>query len=65
MLKAYDAPDSASAEIAHSIHVLTVENGAISTLTLFAKPLAHSLFPVFDLPDIIPAAADDLPNSGF
>ncbi|WP_407174745.1 sigma-70 family RNA polymerase sigma factor [Bradyrhizobium sp. STM 3562] len=62
---AYSRASSDAPWTAHSIHVLTIENGTISTLTLFAKPLAQSLFPVFDLPDIIPATADDLPNSGF
>ena len=36
--------------VAHSIHVLTLENDLISTLTLFAKPAAPSLFPIFGLP---------------
>lgn len=36
--------------VAHSIHVLTLENDLISTLTLFAKPTAPSLFPTFGLP---------------
>jgi RNA polymerase sigma-70 factor, ECF subfamily len=36
--------------VAHSIHVLSLENDLISTLTLFAKPTAPSLFPAFGLP---------------
>jgi RNA polymerase sigma-70 factor, ECF subfamily len=45
---------------AHSIHVLALENGEISTLTLFVKPDAPRLFRAFDLPLILPAdrAAD-------
>ncbi len=59
---AYSRASSETPWTAHSIHVLTVENGAISTLTLFAKPLAQSLFSVFDLPHIIPIVTDDFPN---
>jgi RNA polymerase sigma-70 factor, ECF subfamily len=59
---AYSRASSDAPWTAHSIHVLTVHDGAVSALTLFVKPLAPSLFPVFDLPKIIPIAADD-PNS--
>jgi RNA polymerase sigma-70 factor, ECF subfamily len=56
---AYSRANSDAPWTAHSIHVLTVDSDAISTLTLFVKPLAPSLFRVFNLPEIIPAATDD------
>jgi hypothetical protein len=36
--------------MAHSLHVLALENGMISKLTLFAKPTGPALFPNFGLP---------------
>jgi RNA polymerase sigma-70 factor (ECF subfamily) len=41
---------------AHSIHVLTLERDAISTLTLFVKPDGPRLFPAFGLPLTLPDA---------
>ena len=38
---------------AHSIHVLTLEDRAISRVTLFAKPDGPRLFPAFGLPLIL------------
>jgi RNA polymerase sigma-70 factor (ECF subfamily) len=38
---------------AHSLHVLTLEQHTISTLTLFAKPEGPRLFPAFGLPLIL------------
>lgn len=38
---------------AHSIHVLTLEDSAISRVTLFAKPDGPRLFPAFGLPLIL------------
>jgi RNA polymerase sigma-70 factor (ECF subfamily) len=35
---------------AHSIHVISLEQDTISTLTLFAKPAGPSLFHAFGLP---------------
>jgi RNA polymerase sigma-70 factor, ECF subfamily len=34
----------------HSIHVLTLADGAISTLTLFVKPMSPRLVQAFGLP---------------
>src|SRR5262245_21743924 len=42
---------------AHSIHVLSLEQDTISTLTLFAKPASPRLFDAFGLPLILPDAA--------
>jgi RNA polymerase sigma-70 factor (ECF subfamily) len=41
---------------AHSIHVLTLERDAISTLTLFYKPTGPRLLDAFGLPLALPAA---------
>jgi RNA polymerase sigma-70 factor, ECF subfamily len=41
---------------AHSIHVLTLERNAISTLTLFVKPDGPRLFHAFGLPLTLPDA---------
>jgi RNA polymerase sigma-70 factor (ECF subfamily) len=41
---------------AHSIHVLTLERNAISTLTLFVKPDGPRLFPAFGLSLTLPDA---------
>ena len=41
---------------AHSIHVLTLERDAISTLTLFVKPDGPRLFHAFGLPLTLPDA---------
>jgi len=40
---------------AHSIHVLTVENDMISTLTLFVPPTGPRLFDAFGLPLTLPS----------
>jgi RNA polymerase sigma-70 factor, ECF subfamily len=37
---------------AHAIHVLTIEDRAISALTAFQPPAGPNLFPVFGLPEI-------------
>ena len=50
---AFAAYSRASADepwTAHSIHVLTLERDAISTLTLFVKPDGPRLFHAFGLP---------------
>lgn len=39
---------------AHSLHLLTLEQEAISSLTLFVKPVVPDLFRVFGLPLILP-----------
>ena len=39
---------------AHSIHVLSLDQDAISSLTLFAKPTGPQLFDAFGLPLILP-----------
>jgi RNA polymerase sigma-70 factor, ECF subfamily len=50
--------DGADAPLtAHSIHVLTLENDSIATLTLFVPPTGPSLFPAFGLPLSLPDAA--------
>jgi RNA polymerase sigma-70 factor (ECF subfamily) len=41
---------------AHSIHVLALERDAISTLTLFYKPIGPRLLDAFGLPLTLPAA---------
>jgi len=41
---------------AHSIHVLTLERNAISTLTLFVKPDSPRLFHAFGFPLTLPDA---------
>jgi RNA polymerase sigma-70 factor (ECF subfamily) len=46
---------------AHSIHVLTLEDDAISTLTTFVPPDGPRLFHAFGLPLILPDAAGALP----
>jgi RNA polymerase sigma-70 factor (ECF subfamily) len=51
---AYSRASSDAPWTAHSIHVLAIEDCAISSLTLFAKPLALTLFPIFNLPDRVP-----------
>jgi RNA polymerase sigma-70 factor (ECF subfamily) len=56
---AFAAYSRASADepwTAHSIHVLTLEHDAISTLTLFVKPDGPRLFHAFGLPLTLPDA---------
>jgi RNA polymerase sigma-70 factor, ECF subfamily len=47
---------SGAAWTAHSIHVLTFEDGAISALTAFVPPTGPSLFKPFGLPLVLPDA---------
>jgi RNA polymerase sigma-70 factor (ECF subfamily) len=42
---------------AHSLHVLSLEQDTISTLTLFAKPTGPELFRAFALPLVLPESA--------
>lgn len=42
---------------AHAIHVLTIRDHFISTLTAFQPPTGPNLFPAFGLPIIIPETA--------
>lgn len=50
----YEHSDSDHEWHAHSIHVLTLEHGAIATMTLFLEP---QLFGAFGLPPILPRAS--------
>jgi RNA polymerase sigma-70 factor, ECF subfamily len=43
---------------AHSIHLLSLEQDAISRLTLFFKPVGQQLFEPFGLPLLLPDGAD-------
>lgn len=43
--------------VAHSIHVLTLDQSAISAVTIFLPPSGPQLFPAFGLPQILDAAA--------
>jgi RNA polymerase sigma-70 factor (ECF subfamily) len=52
---AYSLKGDESEWSAHSIHVLALENAAISRLTLFVKPDAPRLFHAFGLPLVLPA----------
>jgi RNA polymerase sigma-70 factor (ECF subfamily) len=54
---AYSRSDSGTLWTAHSIHVLALDGGAISTLTLFVKPDAPRLFQQFGLPLVLPDAS--------
>jgi RNA polymerase sigma-70 factor, ECF subfamily len=47
---AYSRAHADEAWAAHSIHVLTLEHGLISRVTLFAKPDGPRLFPAFGFP---------------
>jgi RNA polymerase sigma-70 factor, ECF subfamily len=47
----YERSDAAGPWAAHSIHVLTLEDDAISTMTLFLEP---RLFAAFGLPGVLP-----------
>jgi RNA polymerase sigma-70 factor, ECF subfamily len=51
---AYSRKDATSPWSAHSIHVLTLEHGAISRLTLFYRPDGPRLFDAFGLPLVLP-----------
>ena len=49
--------------IAHSIHVLELEHGLISTLTVFVEPIGSPMFHAFGLPLTIPDAhSSELPS---
>jgi RNA polymerase sigma-70 factor, ECF subfamily len=49
---------------AHSIHVLTLEDEMISTMTLFVPPTGPSLFKAFGLPPSLPdAASSETPST--
>jgi RNA polymerase sigma-70 factor (ECF subfamily) len=54
---AYSRTGAGAPWAAHSIHLLSLEQDAISTLTLFAKPDGPRLFHIFGLPLILPDAA--------
>jgi RNA polymerase sigma-70 factor, ECF subfamily len=43
---------------AHSIHLLSLDGDAISSITLFLKPAAPKLFEAFGLPLVLPADSD-------
>ena len=51
---AYSRRDANTPWTAHSIHVLTLEQEAISRLTLFYKPDGLRLFDAFGLPSVLP-----------
>jgi RNA polymerase sigma-70 factor (ECF subfamily) len=51
---AYSRKDADSPWTAHSIHVLALEQEAISRLTLFYKPDGPRLFDAFGLPPVLP-----------
>jgi RNA polymerase sigma-70 factor, ECF subfamily len=48
---------------AHSIQVLSLEQNAISGLTLFVKPTGPQLFQAFGLPLIFPEASAQMPSA--
>jgi RNA polymerase sigma-70 factor, ECF subfamily len=50
---------------AHSIQVLSLEQDAISRLTLFAKPTGPQLFQAFGLPLILPDAGVQMPSAPY
>jgi len=50
----YSRRDANTPRTAHSIHVLTLEQEAISRLTLFDKPDGPRLFDAFGLPSVLP-----------
>jgi RNA polymerase sigma-70 factor (ECF subfamily) len=54
----YARPGAGEPFAAHSIHVLTLANNAISTMTLFVPPTGPRLFPAFGLPPSLPDAAN-------
>jgi RNA polymerase sigma-70 factor, ECF subfamily len=54
---AYARNDADAPWAAHSIQVLALEHGMISTLTLFVKPTGPHLFHAFGLPLTLPDAA--------
>src|ERR1035441_8175135 len=49
-------PDARSA--AHSIHVLSLDQETISTITMFVPPTGPNLFKSFELPLILPDVGD-------
>jgi RNA polymerase sigma-70 factor (ECF subfamily) len=50
--------------VAHSIHVLALEDDMISTLTLFVEPVGPCLFHAFGLPLILPdGASAEMPST--
>ena len=50
---------------AHSIQVLSLEQNAISGLTLFVKPAGPQLFQAFGLPLILPDAGVQMPSAPY
>src|SRR5215470_11457784 len=50
---------------AHSIQVLSLEQNAISGLTLFVKPTGPQLFQAFGLPLILPDAGVQMPSAPY
>lgn len=50
---------------AHSIQVLSLEQDAISQLTLFVKPTGPQLFQAFGLPLILPDAGVQMPSAPY
>jgi RNA polymerase sigma-70 factor, ECF subfamily len=58
---AYSRGGTDASWAAHSIHVLSVEQDAISGLTLFAKPMGPRLFHAFGLPLTLLEADAELP----
>ena len=54
---AYSRPGSEGPWAAHSLQVLSLEQNAISGVTLFAKPTGPQLFAAFGLPLILPDTA--------
>jgi RNA polymerase sigma-70 factor (ECF subfamily) len=54
---AYSRPGSEGPWAAHSLQVLSLEQDAISGVTLFAKPTGPQLFAAFGLPLTLPDTA--------
>jgi RNA polymerase sigma-70 factor (ECF subfamily) len=57
----YSRPGTEGPWAAHSIQVLSLEQNAISQLTLFVKPIGPQLFQAFGLPLILPDAGIPMP----
>ena len=57
----YSRSGTEGAWAAHSIQLLSLEQNAISGLTLFVKPTGPQLFQAFGLPLILPDAGVQLP----
>lgn len=60
---AYSRDGTDASWTAHSIHVLSLKEDAISGLTLFAKPMGPRLFHAFGLPLTLPEAGVELPST--